>query len=78
MECPVRLKLEKKCQDARATLDQAVKTLRERIGISPLEEFKRLNARMGAAWYFLERVQRELEQHVDEHCCLSHGSKLPV
>ena len=78
MQCFVRVQLEKNYQDARASFDEAVKTLRERIGTTPLEEFKRLNARMVTAWQVLESVQRELARHVDGHCCLSQGSKLPI
>ena len=78
MMCPVRLQLEKKCQDARATFEEAVKTLRKRIGTSRLEEYKTLHAHMGTAWHMLLGAQRDLEQHVEKHCCLSLGSRLPI
>jgi hypothetical protein len=78
MQCSVRLQLEKNYQDARATFDKAAQTLWQRIGTSPLKEYKRMHARMVKAWHVLGGVQRELEQHVDEHCCLSQGSKLPI
>jgi hypothetical protein len=78
MQCHVRIELEKKFEDARATFDEAVKTLRERMGTSPLKEYKRLHVRVGTAWQVLAGVQRELQHHVDEHCCLSQGSRLPV
>ena len=78
MQCHVRIELEKKFEDARATFDEAVKTLRKRIGTSRLKEYKTLHAHMGTAWHMLLNAQRDLEQHVEKHCCLSLGSKLPI
>ena len=71
MQCPQSLQLERKHQEAIATLDAAVKKLYERIGICPKDEFKILSLYLDAAWYAVERVQSELAQHIEEHGCLT-------
>jgi len=49
-----RLQLERNYQDARATFDKAVQKLRERIGVSPKDEFMQLSATIKTAWRIVE------------------------
>jgi len=77
MECPERLRLEQNYRDATATLDAAVQKCRERIAISKREEFLRLSQKLETASDALRRIQQDLDRHIKEHCCLSHGSKMP-
>ena len=75
MYCAKRLQLERKHQEASASLDAAVKKLHERIGICPKDEFMILRLNLDAAWCALERARIELAQH--RHCCLN-ASGLPA
>ena len=77
MECPERLQLEQNYRDASAALGAAVQKRRERIAICKREEFLRLSQKLETASDALRRIQQDLDRHIKEHCCLSHGSKMP-
>jgi hypothetical protein len=74
MMCPTRLKLEKKYQDASATLASVEKRFRQRIGVCPKHEFLSLCDQREAAQAELEYAKNVLGQHIQEHCCQAQGS----
>ena len=75
MQCPQRLRLERKHQEASATYASAAQKLRERVAVCPKEEYMRLSASVEAAWTALEQVLGELDRHVEEHCCMAQRSR---
>jgi len=78
MQCLEIVALEEKLQRARAAFEAVVQNYRKRIGVCPYEEYLRLSKRLERAWHAFERTRQDVEQHIQDHCCLSQGSKLPV
>ena len=78
MMCPTRLKLEKKYQDASATLASVENRFRQRIGVCPKHEFLSLCDQRDAALADLEYARDTLDQHNQEHCCMAQGSNAPI
>jgi hypothetical protein len=77
MECPERLQLGQNYRDASATLDAAVQKRRERMGVCTHQEFLRLSQELETASHALWQIQQDLDRHIQEHCCLTHGTKMP-
>ena len=78
MQCLERIELERKYRDARAAFEAVVQNYRKWIGICRYEEYLRLSRRLERAWHAFEQSRQDVDQHTQDHCCLSQGSKLPA
>jgi hypothetical protein len=78
MQCTQRLQLEKIYQEESAALAAARRNLHERMAVCPRAEFLRLSAAVNTARAALEQAKTALDDHVENHCCLTHGGELPA
>jgi hypothetical protein len=78
MQCTLRLQLEKIYQEESAAFAAAQRNLQQRMAICRKAEFLRLSAAVNTARAGLERAKTALDDHVENHCCLTHGGDLPA
>jgi hypothetical protein len=69
MNCEEKDRLLREYEAATVAFSAAVKELRQRMGTSPKEEYKRLAQSSNDARVKSEGARLALEQHIDAHGC---------
>jgi uncharacterized protein YjcR len=69
MICEEKIRLMAEYEEATSVFSQAVKELRQKIGTSPSEEYKRLAQNSNEARVKAEQARFALEQHISAHHC---------
>jgi len=77
MNCPLRMRLQKKHQKASASFDAARARLNERIGVCAKGEFLSLSGTLDQAWQDLDNARTSLDDHIREHCCMTQETSAP-
>lgn len=74
MVCEERTRLERAHVKAEAAFEAAQERLRNRIGVSPKEEFSRLSEAVDQAWSKLIQARSALDLHIREHHCEANSA----
>jgi hypothetical protein len=69
MSCQERERMEREHDEAEAAFYAAQQQLRNRIGVSPKEEFVALSDAVDQAWKRLLDARGALDQHIRNHVC---------
>ena len=74
MSCQRRLRLEQKHTRAGERVADVRERIHDRIGICSKGEFLALTDELDRVSEVLEHARAALDQHIQEHCCLTLGS----
>jgi hypothetical protein len=69
MSCEEKVRLAKIYETATAKFSEAVTQLRHKIGVSPKEEYQRLELAANEARLESEQARLALERHTSAHSC---------
>ncbi len=71
VDCEERARLEQEHDQSVVEFEDAQKRLKASIGITPKDQFLRLDRTADEAWQKLNRARSTLDQHIRQHRCIT-------